>query len=215
MRRRHALRRRRSHFRAGVIALALTLFIVFLAFERGIPVGHKYTVQAVFPNANNLLVGSSVHPGSPVRIAGVNVGQVSSIEKGPGGTALVGLQMSNAGRPLPTDATARIRPRLFLEGNFFVELKPGSPSAAQLDDGGTIPVTQTQTPVQLYEVLNTFDQRTRSDLRTLVKEFAATDDRVQIKEYEDLVMECVTVHAFYVKYLLPIYFDVQVIEVNG
>ena len=38
---------------------------------------------------------------------------------------------------------------------------------------------------------------------------------MQIKEYEDLVMERVTVHAFYVKYLLPIYFDVQVIEVNG
>ena len=39
------------------------------------------------------------------------------------------------------------------------------------------------------------------------------DDRVQIKEFaEDLVQGAVTVHAFYVRYLLPIQFDVQVIE---
>jgi hypothetical protein len=35
------------------------------------------------------------------------------------------------------------------------------------------------------------------------------DDRVRIKEYEDLVQGGVTVHAFYVKFLLPIWFDVQ------
>ena len=38
------------------------------------------------------------------------------------------------------------------------------------------------------------------------------DERVKIKEYEDLVQEGVTVHAFYVKFLLPIYLDVQCIE---
>lgn len=45
-----------------------------------------------------------------------------------------------------------------------------------------------------------------------IKDRAAGDDRIRIKEYEDLVMERVTVHAFYVKHLLPIYFDVQVLE---
>jgi hypothetical protein len=38
------------------------------------------------------------------------------------------------------------------------------------------------------------------------------DDRVRLKRYEDLVMDHVTVHAFYVKHLLPIYFDVQCLE---
>jgi hypothetical protein len=39
------------------------------------------------------------------------------------------------------------------------------------------------------------------------------DDRVQILEFdEDLVQGPVTVHAFYVRYLLPIQFDVQCIE---
>ena len=41
---------------------------------------------------------------------------------------------------------------------------------------------------------------------------AEKDDRVMIKRYEDLVYPELIVHAFYVKYLLPIYFDVQSME---
>jgi hypothetical protein len=44
------------------------------------------------------------------------------------------------------------------------------------------------------------------------KRYRVGDDRVQIKEYDDLVVGDLTVHAFYVKYLLPIYFDVQCME---
>ena len=35
---------------------------------------------------------------------------------------------------------------------------------------------------------------------------------MQIKRYEDLPQGDVTVHAFYVKYLLPIWLDVQCLE---
>ena len=45
-----------------------------------------------------------------------------------------------------------------------------------------------------------------------VRSRRARDERVQIKEYEDLVQGDVTVHAFYVRYLLPIWFDVQCME---
>jgi hypothetical protein len=38
------------------------------------------------------------------------------------------------------------------------------------------------------------------------------DDRVQIVRYDDLQYPGLTIHAFYVKYLLPIYFDVQSFE---
>ena len=44
------------------------------------------------------------------------------------------------------------------------------------------------------------------------KPYRDKDDRVQIHEYDDLVYPDLTVHAFYVKYLLPIYFDVQSME---
>ncbi len=44
------------------------------------------------------------------------------------------------------------------------------------------------------------------------RDWQKRDDRVALKEYEDLVVGDVTTHAFYVRYLLPIWFDVQVIE---
>src|SRR4029078_1546200 len=50
------------------------------------------------------------------------------------------------------------------------------------------------------------------DLLEACKRYRDKDDRVQIQEYEDLVYPQLTVHAFYVKYCLPIYFDVQSME---
>ncbi|HWE67557.1 MAG TPA: hypothetical protein VG298_13035 [Acidimicrobiales bacterium] len=50
------------------------------------------------------------------------------------------------------------------------------------------------------------------DLLTACERYAEKDDRVKIVRYQDLVYPSLTVHAFYVKYLLPIYFDVQSME---
>jgi hypothetical protein len=50
------------------------------------------------------------------------------------------------------------------------------------------------------------------DLLDACERYAEKDGRVKIRRYEDLVYPGLTVHAFYVKYLLPIYFDVQSME---
>ncbi len=50
------------------------------------------------------------------------------------------------------------------------------------------------------------------DILSACRRVAETDNRVQIKEYKDLVYPNLVVHAFYVKYLLPIWFDVQSME---
>jgi hypothetical protein len=51
------------------------------------------------------------------------------------------------------------------------------------------------------------------ELLERAKRWREKDDRVRITEFEkDLVQGPVTVHAFYVKYLLPIHFDVQSIQ---
>jgi len=47
------------------------------------------------------------------------------------------------------------------------------------------------------------------------QEWQARDDRVEIKEYQDLVTGDLVTHAFYVRYLLPIWFDVQCMERDG
>lgn len=61
-------------------------------------------------------------------------------------------------------------------------------------------------------------QGTRAEVDELLdrcKRWQEKDDRVQIKEYEDLVTGDLVIHAFYVKHLLPIYFDVQCMERGG
>ena len=50
--------------------------------------------------------------------------------------AVVTLRINDNGQPIHRDATIKIRPRLFLEGNFYVDLQPGTPSAGKLDDRG-------------------------------------------------------------------------------
>jgi virulence factor Mce-like protein len=142
----------------GVVVVAALL--VYLAFTKHIPfTGHGYELHATFENATTL------KPQSPVRIAGVNVGTVSSVSAANGNMANVTFTVSDDGLPIHKDATITIRPRLFLEGNFFLDLQPGSPSAPDMSSGSTIPVTQTATAVQIDQILTSLQKDTRSSLQ--------------------------------------------------
>ena len=160
-----------SNARAGLLALVVVVCGTYLGFAKALPWSGGYEVKAVFASANEL------HGNSPVRIAGVNVGKVVGLERGPGRSAVVTMRISDAGRPLRRDATLKIRPRIFLEGNFFVDVRPGTGAAPELRDGETIPLSQTATPVQLDEVLQTLDTDTRGNLQHLLEDLSETLDR--------------------------------------
>jgi phospholipid/cholesterol/gamma-HCH transport system substrate-binding protein len=163
MARRGRRRGGRSPVTIGIIALVVAAIALFLGFTKDIPFTTPFEVKAVFQSAN------SIRPGSPVRIAGVNVGKVKSVQPQQGtNAAVVTMQISKDGLPIHTDATAKIRPRIFLEGNFFVDLQPGSPGQPDLGDGDTIKITQTATPVQLDEVLTALQSDSRADLQQLL-----------------------------------------------
>ncbi|PTL60232.1 MlaD family protein [Paraconexibacter algicola] len=158
---------RLSYFATGLLVLALVGIGTYLGFSKDIPlVNQPYEVRAVFSSANN------IRTNSPVRVAGVNVGKVTAIERvRPGAEAArVVMAIERKGLPLHTDARMTIRPRIFLEGNFFVDVKPGSPSAPELRDGDTIPINQTATPVQLDQILTALQDDTREDLRSLLQQ---------------------------------------------
>ena len=152
---------RYNPLRVGVVFLVIILIAVFFAFTKHIPFKHGYRLNAVFATALD------IHPASPVRIAGVNVGTVKSIRR-EGDTGLVSMEIESSGLPIHADATLKIRPRLFLEGNWFVELQPGSPSAQTLSSGATIPITQTSDPVQLDQVLDALNTDTRANLQNFL-----------------------------------------------
>jgi phospholipid/cholesterol/gamma-HCH transport system substrate-binding protein len=155
-------------FRAGVLTLVVIVVAGYFGFTRANPFANPYEVSAVVTNAQNL------KRGAPVRIAGVEVGKVVKIESTGDGeqTARVKMELKDEALPLHKDARLQIRPRILLEGNYFVDLKPGSPSAGDLADGSTLPVSQTASAVTLSDVLSVLDRDTRDDLRTLLSEYA-------------------------------------------
>ena len=149
-----------SPFVVGLVLLVVACIGIFLGFTKHIPFTHGFRVNAVFQSAN------SIRKNSPVRIAGVNVGKVTKVEGKPGSdAAVVTMEINDKGLPIHKDAVMKIRPRIFLEGNFFVDVSPGTPSAPTIDDGDTIPLTQTATPVQFDQVLSTFQSDTRTSLQ--------------------------------------------------
>jgi phospholipid/cholesterol/gamma-HCH transport system substrate-binding protein len=157
---------RSNPVRAGIVLIVVLAIAVYFGFSKHIPFKHGFILKAQFATAVN------VHSKSPVRIAGVNVGQVTSIRRD-GNTGLVNMEIESRGLPIHTDATVKIRPRLFLEGNWFVELQPGSPSASTISSGYTIPLAQTSDPVQLDQVLDALNTETRANLQTFLIEYGA------------------------------------------
>ena len=168
---RRNVKRGMSFEAVAIIAIVLLVAATYLAFTKDIPFWKgKYNVQATVPNAQNL------KPGAKVRIAGVDVGKVTNVEgvtPGQGdstGAARITMEIDDKARPIHKDATLKIRPRIFFEGNFFVDLRPGSPSAPELGDDEVIPINQTSNAVQLDEILTALQTDTRNDLRNVLDE---------------------------------------------
>jgi phospholipid/cholesterol/gamma-HCH transport system substrate-binding protein len=167
----HATPSRWTRFRVGVLAIVLIAIGVYFGFTKDIPFTHGYYLHAVFESSNNLRAGS------PVRIAGVNVGKVKAVERYKDTNLTdITMEINGVGLPIHRDATLKIRPRIFLEGNFFVDLKPGSPSAPEVPDGGTIGPTQTATPVQLDQLLTALQSGERAELQIVLQQFGAALD---------------------------------------
>ncbi len=167
------LRKPRNNVGIALLTLVILIPAVYLAFTKSIPFRSHYEIKAAFENANG------VKSASPVRIAGIDVGTVTKVEpadKGGEGVILT-MRVGKSGQPIHDDARAKIRPRIFLEGNFFVDLEPGSPGGSELEDGETIPVNQTATPVQFDELLTSLQSDTREDLQLLLKEYGNALDK--------------------------------------
>jgi phospholipid/cholesterol/gamma-HCH transport system substrate-binding protein len=161
-----------SNFGAGMIAVVLVVAGTFFGFSRWNPFADPYELTAVFESANNL------KPRSQVRVAGVNVGKVKKVETiAESGAARVTMELEDAALPIHDDAELKIRPHLFLEGNFFVDVHPGSPSAPELESGGVIPSQQTATPVQFGQILAALQSDTRRDLQILLREYSSALDK--------------------------------------
>jgi phospholipid/cholesterol/gamma-HCH transport system substrate-binding protein len=150
----------------GLLGIAVVVLAIVFGFVGTGPVsGRGFELKAILRSPAQL------KPRFPVRIAGVDVGEVTSVKPvGPGSDAVeVDMKLGDEALPIHSDASLAIRPRLVFEGNLYVALDPGSPGSGELHSGQTIGVDRTTGPVQLDQVLTDLPTTTRTDLRTVLQ----------------------------------------------
>jgi len=143
----------------GAVTLLVAIVAVFLSYNAnsGLPFVPTYDVRIQLPNAANLVRGNEV------RIGGARVGvieTINAVQRGNEVNAVVDAKLDKDLDPLPIDSTFIVRPRSAL-GLKYIELTPGI-NKAGFAAGTTIPLSQaTPDPVEIDEVFNIFDARTR------------------------------------------------------
>jgi phospholipid/cholesterol/gamma-HCH transport system substrate-binding protein len=150
---------------ARVVALAaIAVAVVFAAVLLLGGSGHSYTVTAQFENASQLVKGNLV------QVSGMPVGKVTDIRLTPDGQAAIKMQINGDYAPLRRGTLATVR-QTSVSGvaNRYIDLRLPSSRAQAIPDGGTIGQDSTTTAVDLDEIFNTLDPRTRKDLQAVIK----------------------------------------------
>ena len=138
----HRRRSLRGLITPGRIALVVVIVLVvggWMIFRSAT----QTSISAYFTNSTGLYVGDDV------RVLGVKVGKVSSIQ--PKGTRVLVKMTVDAGEPIPADARAAIVAPTLVSGR-FVQFSPAWTSGPQLHDGAVIGTDRTTIPVSFDEV---------------------------------------------------------------
>jgi virulence factor Mce-like protein len=148
----------------GALTVLVVIVAVFLSYNanKGLPFVPTYDLGADLPNASQLVAGNEV------RIGGFRVGVVDTItprRRADGSTyATIHMKLQTDVKPLPIDSKLIVRSRSAL-GLKYVEITPGS-AGKGFRAGATVPLANaTPTPVEIDQVLNTFDLKTRIGAR--------------------------------------------------
>src|SRR5688572_33167200 len=126
---------RRTQMSAAAVPGAL-LMLAFLVFPRG---GDR-TVSAHFDRA------VAVYPGTDLRVMGVQIGEVTAVV--PDGNSVRVEMVYDEKYKLPADASAAVvTPTLVADR--YVQVFPAYGKGAVMPDGADIPLSRTQTPIEL------------------------------------------------------------------
>lgn len=104
-----------------------------------------------------------------LRLAGVKAGSIKKSEL-VGGQAVLTLNLEKKYAPLYKDAQVRIRPITPLEDMYVDIISRGHKSAGELSGSDILPTARTISPVQIGNVLQTFDDPTRTNLSSLLNQ---------------------------------------------
>ncbi len=150
-----------------VVALSalglVVLIIAYLLFAGG--GGASYVL--IFGEAGQLVRGDQV------QVGGVPVGTVTGISLTHDYKAKVTIHVNSSLTPLHEGTVAQVRvPSLATVANRYVALTPGPNSAPALPAGATLPASATKEVVDLDQLFNTLNPKTRVGLQEVIKGFA-------------------------------------------
>ncbi len=170
------MNRRRSTSLAGsplLIGAVTTLIVVVAVFlsynaNNGLPFVPTYNIKVVLPQ------GSGLQPSNQVRIAGTRVGIIGSLSphQDPSTgtvTAIANLKLEKGVEPLPADTKATVL-SVSAIGLKYLELEKGT-SAKTIKAGQEIPVSQSTEPVDIDQLFNMFDEKTRTAIQQNTNNF--------------------------------------------
>jgi phospholipid/cholesterol/gamma-HCH transport system substrate-binding protein len=147
---------------AGALALAVALVVWLLVRGDG---GTEYTL--LFQNAGQLVTDDDV------QVGGRRVGSVKESELTDDNQAAVKVSVEEPYAPLREGTQAVIRlTSLSGVANRYVALTPAPGDRPELRDGATLTTASTTDVVDLDQIFNTLDERTRGDLSDVIRGFA-------------------------------------------
>src|SRR3954469_22933442 len=147
----------------AAVVIGVTAVVVVLAGNSGT----DYTVHARFINASQIVKGNLV------QVSGTPIGKVNDIKLTDNGQADLTLHITKDGfAPLHTGTHAQVR-QASLSGvaNRYVNLDLGPNSNPKLDEDAVIPASMTTSTVDLDQLFNVFDPKTRKALSGVIRGF--------------------------------------------
>jgi virulence factor Mce-like protein len=165
----------------GAVTVLVVVVAVFLSYQanQGLPFVPTYKLSAELPNAATLV------PGNEVRVGGIRVGQIKSVDpetinnapcpndptrQCTTQAAKVNMELNQDLDPLPNDSTVVVRARSAL-GLKYLEIDRGN-SSQGFRPGSTMPITAARPePVEIDQVFNMFDEPTRVAIQQNLLEF--------------------------------------------
>src|SRR5205085_12467195 len=138
----------RNLHRTAFVGLAITIALIAGAYViGGMKIFHRsYSIKAEFSDA------SDVGPGDPVRVAGIDVGKVSSIKRQPH-SIMIALQI-NKGVKLSQGISASVRLRTLLGKKFIDIADPGT--GPDIAAGAVVPEARTKPATDVNQLLTAF-----------------------------------------------------------
>jgi virulence factor Mce-like protein len=157
----------------GLIGIVVGIAIVYISYTAngGLPLAPTDRVYVELPNAQRL------QRDSDVRIGGIRVGQVQSVEAVPGGRggatpyARLELSLSPSVGSIPVDSHVQEEPASIL-GASYLQLVLGT-SSQRLRAGATLPLSQAAPTVQLTDLLDIFNHATATSIRSSLNDASA------------------------------------------